>query len=366
MQDKKYKIALVGYRLSGGGLEKVMSSLSIYFDIKNIEVHVILLEDFITYSYGGKLVNIGTMHFSNTKFFAKWKSLIYLKKYISENDFDQIIDFRYRLKPLKELIYSFFVFNSKTIYTIHSSKLATYLPNNIFVTKLITRKKTLVCVSNEIKELIKQKHNLSTKTIYNPIDLSHISKKAIENNAFDFEYIIAIGKYDAKNVKQFDKLIASYSKSILPKNKIKLILLGVGENNSELKMIANQLKVEEEIIFLDFDENPYKYLTNAKFLVLCSKYEGFPMSIIEALACNTPVISFNCVSGPKEIIIDRENGLLVENQNFEKLTLALNEFISDQKLYNYCKKNSLESVSKFSIEKIGQEWLDLMKIDINS
>ena len=240
------------------------------------------------------------------------------------------------------------------------------MPNNTFVTKLIIRNKTLVCVSNEIKELIKHKHNLSSKTIYNPIDLSHISKKTIENNAFDFEYIIAIGKYDAKNVKQFDKLIDSYSKTILPKNKIKLVLLGVGVNNSELKMIANQLKVEEEIIFLNFDENPYKYLANAKFLVLCSKYEGFPMSIIESLTCNTPVIAFNCVSGPKEIITDKENGLLVENQNFEKLTLAMNEFISDQDLYNHCKKNSLKSVSKFSIKKIGQEWLDLMKFDLNS
>ena len=75
MQGKKYKIALVGYQLSGGGLEKVMSSLSIYFDKKNIEVHTILLEDFIAYPYGGTLVNIGAMRFSDNKFFSKWKSV---------------------------------------------------------------------------------------------------------------------------------------------------------------------------------------------------------------------------------------------------------------------------------------------------
>jgi glycosyltransferase involved in cell wall biosynthesis len=365
MQDKKYKIALVGYRLSGGGLEKVMSSLSIYFDIMNIEVHVILLENFITYSYGGTLVNMGVMRFSNNEFFNKLKSFFYLKNYISENNFDYVIDFRYRLKPFKELLYGLFVYNSKTIYTIHSSKLDTYLPNNKFILKWITKNKTIVCVSSEIKELIENKYKLKGMIINNPIDLNYIAQKIIEKNVLDFEYIIAIGKYDDKNVKQVDKLIDSYSKSILPKKKMKLVLLGVGKNNSELMKVAIQSRIEDEVFFLDFDENPFKYIARAKFLVLSSKYEGFPMSIVESLACQTPVISFNCVSGPKEIITDKENGLLVENQNFEKLTLAMNEFITNEKLYNHCKKNSLESVSKFSIEKIGQEWLDLMKFDIN-
>jgi N-acetylgalactosamine-N,N'-diacetylbacillosaminyl-diphospho-undecaprenol 4-alpha-N-acetylgalactosaminyltransferase len=187
----------------------------------------------------------------------------------------------------------------------------------------------------------------------------------MENNILDFEYIIAIGRNDDKNVKQLDKLIDSYSKSVLPQKKIKLVLLGVDKNNSRLKKAAIQSRVEDEILFLDFDENPFKYLARAKYLVLASKHEGFPMVLIEALSCQIPVISFNCVSGPKEIITDKENGLLVENQNFEKLILAMNEFITNEKLYNHCKKNSLGSVSKFSIEKIGQEWLDLMKFDIN-
>ena len=88
-----------------------------------------------------------------------------------------------------------------------------------------------------------------------------------------------------------------------------------------------------------------------------------PNVILEALACEVPVISFDCLSGPSEMIIDKTNGLLVENQNTEKLTEAMNLFLKDQRLYDFCKSNTLDSLEPFLIEKIGKQWLDLMQIN---
>lgn len=367
-QNKKYKIALVGYQLNNGGLEKVMSSLSVYFGNNTIEVHNIVFVDDVAYPYSGILVNIGKMKKANKGVFGKLNLFLFFKKYISQNQFDYIIDFRYRVKSIQELIFFKLVYNSRTIYTVHSSRLEAYLPNSRFLTKHICNgAHSVVCVSNEILNLVKEKHQLKNAfLIYNPIDLEEIAAKSLERLDISFPYIIAAGRFDSGNVKQFDKLIIAYSNSILPKKEISLVLLGDGERKDYLEDVAMKNGVSNNIHFVGFKSNPYKYFKNAKFLVLSSKHEGFPLVLAESLACGTPVISFDCISGPKEIIVDKENGLLVENQDFEKLTSAINLFVEDEVLLAKCKSNSLASVQRFSIKKIGKQWFDLMKIDINS
>jgi N-acetylgalactosamine-N,N'-diacetylbacillosaminyl-diphospho-undecaprenol 4-alpha-N-acetylgalactosaminyltransferase len=74
------------------------------------------------------------------------------------------------------------------------------------------------------------------------------------------------------------------------------------------------------------------------------------------------VVAFDCFSGPREIIENNKNGLLVENQNFDKLILAMNDMLENKALYQECKKNAVASVSRFSIAIIGKQWLDYFKI----
>ncbi|PKB15700.1 glycosyltransferase [Flavobacterium sp. 5] len=362
LPEKKYKIALVGYRLSEGGGDKVMANLSLFFEKQGIEIHNIIVLDSVGYSYSGKLVNLGLLKNNSNGFGNKLKRFLFLRKYLSENKFDFIIDFRPRRKAIQELIIARFIYKAKTIFTIHSFLIDYYIPKNAWLASLIYNKSyATLTIVKEIEELIKKKYQFKNiRTIPNPINLEEVKERSNETITIDFEYIIAIGQYE-NSIKQFDKLILSYANSILPKKEIHLIILGNG-NKEILEKIAKDNNIFEYVHFLGFQENPFKYLKKALFMVLSSLNEGFPNVILEALACQTPVVAFDCKTGPGEMIIDKVNGVLVENQNLEKLTEAMNLLIDDKDLYLFCKKHTLESIQHFSLDKIGEQWLDLMQI----
>ena len=86
-----------------------------------------------------------------------------------------------------------------------------------------------------------------------------------------------------------------------------------------------------------------------------------PMVLLESLACGTPIISWDYASGPSEIITNKQNGLLIKNQDADLLIEAMNLFVSDNNLYLHCKENAVSSVKPFSLETIGNKWLNLFK-----
>jgi glycosyltransferase involved in cell wall biosynthesis len=359
--NKKTKIALIGYRLGIGGAERVMANLSVFFEKHGIEVHNIIIIDEVSYHFSGKLINLGKLKNKSNGIINKLNRYLFLKNYLNENNFDFIIDFRFRNKPIQELLISKFLYKPKTIFTVHSYLIDHYMSNWSFLTRLTYNDSyKIIAITNKTRELIEFKHHLSNvQTIYNPINIEEIHSKFNESIELNFEYIIGIGQMETE-VKQFDKLITAYSNSQLPDQNIHLVLLGEGIKMEEYIQLAKQNNISDKVHFLGFQKNPYPYLKRAKFFVLSSINEGMPNVILESLACGVPVVSFDCLSGPSEMITNKSNGLLVENQNVEKLTEAMNLFIENSDLYSICKENALPSCQQFSIDSIGQQWLDLI------
>lgn len=348
------KIALVGDCLAGGGAEKVHATLSNFFYENNFEVHNITFLDWIEYDFSGEIFNLGKL--KSKTIFDKLKRLFILKKYLKKNQFDYIIDFRYRVNTINELLISHCVYNTKIFYTVHSGVTQKYIPKNSFIANLIYSKHQVVTVSKAIEKLLKNHLKSEITTIYNPFEINKIQSLSKSFIPSECNYIVAVGRM-SKKVKQFDKLIEAYHKSDLHKNAVSLLILGEGKYLEELKALVERLNLTRKVIFKGYQSNPFPYQKNALFLTLSSKNEGFPMVLLESLSCETPVISFDCFCGPSEIIVPNLNGILVENQNIDKLSEAMRNLYYDKELYTTLKKNSLTSVTQFSVENIGKQWI---------
>ena len=95
---------------------------------------------------------------------------------------------------------------------------------------------------------------------------------------------------------------------------------------------------------------------NASLFVLSSRYEAFPMVLLEAMSFGIPCISFDCPSGPADIITDNNDGLLIEKGNTQKLTEAISSLINDQAKRKKMGENALISIRRFTPETIYQLW----------
>lgn len=357
---------MVSDQLATGGAERCAASLSHFFEANNCIVHHVIVVDKVEYDFSGQLFNIGALNRVSNPFFNRMYRFWVLNQFFRNNKFEYIIDFRMKNNQFQEFIIAKLVYNAPLIVSIRSYNTKWYFPKNKFLAKKIySHCHKIITVSEKIKQKIKSDYlYTNTETIYNSLNFNYIHQQANQEIAIDFPYILAIGRMD-DGIKQFDKLMNCYASTNLKSKGIKLLIIGDGIQKQKLIIQAKDLNLQEDIIFVDKTKNPFPYYKNAIFTVLSSKNEGFPNVLIESLACETPLVAFDCLSGPSEIIVHKINGILVENQNFKALADAMELMINDENLYKVCKNNAYQSALKFDLNNIGRQWLKMMNIADN-
>ena len=192
--------------------------------------------------------------------------------------------------------------------------------------------------------------------IYNLVSFDQVQEAGAEPYKHDKPYIVALGRLS--EVKRLDILVEAYSRSRI-KNDCDLLLVGEGEERASLEALIDNLGMKDKITLTGSQSNPFTYLKGAEFLVLSSRTEAFPMVLIESLVLSTPVVATDCPTGPREIVIENENGLLVENENAEALTASMDQFYYNKELFWHCRANAFDSVQHLAADKVVKEWLAL-------
>ena len=125
--------------------------------------------------------------------------------------------------------------------------------------------------------------------------------------------------------------------------------------------MAHQYKIQNTVHFFNPVSNIQEKYQDASIYVLTSRSEGFGMVLIEAMVCGVPCIAFDCPSGPKDIISNHKDGILVENGNIEGFAKALIELIENKERRKQMGALAKENVTRYLPENVMPLWDELFK-----
>lgn len=341
LQEKKKNIAnkvlFFINSISNGGAERVCINLSNEFVRQGYKVDFILLENIKNGSEVYEIndnMNIFTLNINETNKIKKIIKIILsiykVNRIISERE-EQ--DGEYCLitshLPMSNIITRFSNVRNRAIYVFHT-KIKSYDKMKIkplfrLGLKWIFAGRKIVTVSNGVLNEAINDYNFKpnlVKKIYNPINEKEIKKLAQEKIDMDNKYFVQVGRFN--EAKRQDRMLDIFYKGEFYKN-YNLVFCGTGELENQIREKVDKLGIQENVIFLGWQSNVYKWIYNSEMLICTSDYEAFPMNLIEALACGTKVVSSNCNFGPNEILLGEYAEYLVNSDDIDEYIEKINE-----------------------------------------
>jgi GalNAc-alpha-(1->4)-GalNAc-alpha-(1->3)-diNAcBac-PP-undecaprenol alpha-1,4-N-acetyl-D-galactosaminyltransferase len=167
-------------------------------------------------------------------------------------------------------------------------------------------------------------------------------------------WIVGVGRLTSQ--KGFDLLIEAFSQIAERHPDWSLKILGQGPARETLEQLIAAKKLVGRVILAGWKKDPAADLRQGELFVLSSRFEGFPNALLEAMACGLAAISFDCESGPAEIIRDGVDGLLIPSEDTVALAAAMERLITDEPLRRRLGSEALRVGERFGVEQYFQRW----------
>lgn len=378
MADKKYKIVYCTPALYlAGGMERVLTLKVNYFaDVWGYDITIILTEGkgqpyFYPLSDRVKVINL------NIGFEELWnqpllkKLFIYAKKQRQYKKALKTVLMQIRPDITVSMLRREINFlnaihdGSKKIGEIHINR-AHYRTfeegdSNVFKSLLsLYWKHTLVRHLKQLDSFVAlTKKDQEAWTELNNVSVipNPVSFPSVKLSGQTEKRVIAVGRYCHE--KGYDHLLKAWAEVQHLCTDWRLDVYGDGDRTAFEKMLDDYQIDRSRCALNGRVSDVQSEFVRSSLAVCSSRFEGFGLAIVEAMACGLPVVSFDCPWGPRSIISDGEDGILVENGNVEQLVAAMVRLMREPEVRETMGKRASVNVQRFSMEAVAREWKDL-------
>lgn len=356
MISKKYRIDFICHAISGGGAERVLVLLAEKLGEKH-DVRIITFNESNSYDLPSYIDHI--------KLHKGWIPNHTLRRFVNllsyyrkkKNRPDITIGFITRVNLVSILVSK--IYHIKSIGCEHNNHLSDKTKISRFTRNNVYKFADLITILTKFDAPFFEKRGAKAKVVYNPATFSanYEPRKERKKN------ILVAGNLDKIYQKGWDNLLPIVGPLLKKHKDWKLLIAGQGEKGEELlKKQITELDVDSESVeFLGFTNRIGDIMYESEIFLMVSRYEGLPMVLIEAMSQGMACISYDCLTGPSEIITDSKNGILIEDQNSSIMQESLDNLMSNPTKRILLGQNAPASTEKFNMSSINQKWEEIFE-----